>query len=115
MQTHNFIIYALVDSATGEPFYVGSTCGTLGNRFKEHVGQSRRRRKDKLYAFFRCVGRNVTIKQLEIIVFATLEDALIKEQYWFDKLRSEGATLYNKGNPIGKRNKTLREKYKLII
>lgn len=49
-------IYALVNPVTGDPFYVGATCGSLKSRLRKHVLDS-----------YYCSGQDLVWRRNELI------------------------------------------------
>lgn len=105
-------IYELVDKRNMERFYIGSTCGTLSNRFSKHRYDCKGNPDREVYKKMNEIGvDNVDIVLIEEYPCESKEQLHQREGYWI-RLDFESVT----NNQIaGRTNKDYRKEKAVII
>jgi hypothetical protein len=89
-------IYALYDSLTQYPRYVGKTIQPLRNRLNSHLRTAKRNPKLPVHRWLaKCVreNRQVFIQLIEAV--AEQDDWQSRERYWIEFMRTQGFSLLN--------------------
>jgi hypothetical protein len=85
-----FIVYALLDPTTKTPVYVGATCRGITRPLEWFKQPSRAKG-----AFRAWLKVNALTPSFEVLEFCAPEVLYKREVYWIERLRVEGATLFN--------------------
>lgn len=94
-----YTIYTLSDSATGKPFYVGSTTNPLNIRLNIHVWCAKNRPVGTVYKVMNSLGSKPIIDALEVFDEISNLDARKVELFWINQLRHWGFQIVNDQKP----------------
>lgn len=75
--------------------YVGKTNKTVEKRFKEHIGDSRKKRCEKRPLYKAMNKYGVEHFYIEVLEECSAEIVAIREEYWISKLNTYGSNGYN--------------------